>query len=667
MVTTRRQAYEARVQTKMESRQTHYFGTQSLSLPTSIPVPPTFYGMLWEEVEEAEDDYHQMWRFHYVVLFTAHRRSCFRMLVEDAVAGEDKKVGISSVKYCRYPAKDWINKVLSTAEGGGLLDLKNSEQIFLTMDDSEVIGTIIVDKPVVPSGKDVGLHAGIEIRQFFMYPENVDVAKKFLQYKRSLNGKWGCYVMNAGLWFKTLVKPDGKINHYQVPSLDKWKGNMGIGDDIDIPYYNGTGAEVVEDRFLCYLSQVVYGLSIPLTFFQKGVMNALKSCPGQLNGNVFKMMKVCEALNKRWRDGGIARQFLADDVLKYYKFKYVKDRKSGYLFSDSARSKFFNFESAGRPWCDHLVMVRGNCMQVPGEPALELIYKNFNEKPNPKGVVDTSSLFDVVSREGTELSKVLGALGIRREKRLNSIVEKVRRAHQNRAMATSGSSYDDIMEIPACTLSVTWKSPAEVLKVAAADRAEYEVEKASLAEQLKERTALSAVTKKEVEDEAKKAVDIVVASRNKLIQAFYFWGLSREDVDLAFAGKYSKIIFSGDDVSPVAEQRLAPPVADNTTKEEVVRLRGKVSEMEKALSRARDSINRTQQGQRAMRILFFNIEKEDRRVQAQLKNDLKHARDELELYKDHNACLEMEKVECNKLLQSSDKRVILLEARLLDT
>ncbi|KAF6175170.1 hypothetical protein GIB67_022851, partial [Kingdonia uniflora] len=243
---------------------------------------------------------------------------------------------------------------------------------------------------------------------------------------------------------------------------------MDIGDDIDIAYYNGIGAE--------------------------GVMNALKSCPGQLNGNVFEMMRFCEALNQKWRDGGIARQFVVDDVLKYYKFKYVKDRKSGYLFSDPARPKFFDFESAGRPWCDHLVMARGNCMQVPGEPALELIYKNFSKKPNPKVVADTSSLFDI--------------------------------------------------------FFVAWKSAAEVLKVVVAGHAEYEAEKASLAEQLKEQTTL--------------------------------W-------------KYSGIIFLGDDASPGSEQCPAPSVADDTTKEEVVRLRGKVIELEKALSRARDSINRTQQ------------------------------------------------------------------------
>ncbi|KAF6148104.1 hypothetical protein GIB67_024279 [Kingdonia uniflora] len=330
------------------------------------------------------------------------------------------------------------------------------------MDDSKVIGTVTVGKPVVLYGRDMGLYAGIETG-FFLW-----------------------------LWFRTLVRPDGKIDHYQMPSLDKQKGNMGIGDDINISYYNGIGAEVVDDGFFCYLSQIVYGLSIPLTFFQKGVMNALKSCPGQLNDNVFEMMKVCETLNKRWRDG----------------------------------------------------------------------------EPNPKGAADISSLFDAVNREGTELNKVLGALGVRREKRLNSIAEK---------------------------LSVAWKSTAEVLKLQkekVLQRVQFKKEKALQKDQIEKDAA---ARKKEVEDEAKKAVDIVVASRNKLIQAFNFWGLSREDVDLALAGKYSEIIFPGNDASPAAEQSPAPPVADDTTKEEVVCLRGKVSKMEKPLSRARDSINRTQQ------------------------------------------------------------------------
>ncbi|KAF6154753.1 hypothetical protein GIB67_032365 [Kingdonia uniflora] len=177
-----------------------------------------------------------------------------------------------------------------------------------TIDASAVISTVTADNPAVSSGRDVGLHARNETRQFLKYPKNVDVAKKLLQYKKSLDREWGHYVMNIGLWFRTLVRPGGNIEHYQV----------------------------------------VYGLSIPLTFFQKGLINALKSCSGQLNGNVFEMMRVCESLNKKWKDGGI-----------------------------------------------------------------------------------------------------------RREKRLKSVVEKVQRAHQNGAMATSGFAYAKVMEIPACVVGTS--------------------------------------------------------------------------------------------------------------------------------------------------------------------------------------------------------------------
>ncbi|KAF6163114.1 hypothetical protein GIB67_013813 [Kingdonia uniflora] len=340
-----------------------------------------------------------MWRFHYVVLFVAHRRPYLRMLTDDAVVAEDKKAGVSSVKerkssnfnrslpfYCGLPGKtDALLsdvKVMTGNDDCCSSSIVRNHHRLTGLDDSEVIGTVTFDKPIVPSRRDVGLQAGIETGKFFIYPKNVDVAKKFLQYKRSLDGKWGHYVMNVGLWFRTLVRPDGKINHYQVSSLDKWKGNMGIEDDIDISYCNGTGAEEVLD------------------------------------------------LAKR----------------------------------------------------------------------------------------------DPIRLDTQIRSSIL-------------------------------------------LLSVAWKSTAEVLKVAAADRA-------------------------------------------------------KEDVDLALTGKYSEIIFPGDDATLVAEQSPAPPVADDTTKEpfllrfeffvvvvdiccfdgeciicmlEAVRLRGKVSEMEKAFSRARNSINRTQQ------------------------------------------------------------------------
>ncbi|KAF6144521.1 hypothetical protein GIB67_023967 [Kingdonia uniflora] len=458
-----------------------------------------------------------------------------------------------------------------------------------TIDDSKVRGTVTVDMPVVvQSGVNERLEEKVEAGDFFKYPADVDVGKTFSKYKKDLARKWRHYVMNAGLSFRTLVRPDGRIEHYQVPSLDQWKRNMDIGDDVEISYYNGTGVEVIEEGFLCYLNQVVYGLSIPLNFFQKGVMNALECCPAQLNG-----------------------------------------RKSGYLYSDSARPKFFDFEFAWRPWYDHLVMVRGNCMQVPGELALKLLYKNFNEKPNPKGVADTSGLFDVVSWEGTNLNQVLGevrflpVLRVLRvsnlddleEKKALPLLEQTTLAQTTQAetegvnlKAVEQEELDLAKRDPIrldtqilssiSQLSVAWKSVVEVLKVAAADRTEYEVEIASLAEQLKERTALceqlqkekalwleqlehektlqkkqfeteSAVLMEELKVEGKKSLDSVVTVRNSLVQAFYFWGLKREDVSLVIAGKYGEIIFSEEDPSSVAErpdeQTLAPPMVDDTT------------------------------------------------------------------------------------------------------
>ncbi|KAF6162135.1 hypothetical protein GIB67_008264 [Kingdonia uniflora] len=490
----------------------------------------------------------------------------------------NKKDKVLSSEMCSKNPKPSSKFVVSASS----VESSSSER---TMDDSVVISTVTADNSFVSSGRDVGLHAGDETGQSFKYPKNVDVAKKFLQYKKSLDREWGNYVMNTGLWFRTLVRPS---------------------------------------------------------------------------------------------------------------------------------------------------------------------------ETNPKVVADTSSLFDVVSREGSELNKVLGELGICREKRLNSVVEKIQQAHQKRAMATFGSAYADVMEITACIvgtssslvqrprmkktvppseqiapvqippvriegvvadvnmvpplkkqkkesgkdirasskgvnleaveqealdlatrdlirldtqnrsnisqLFIAWKLATEVLKLATANRGElvrqhdaekvvpqeqFEQEKVLQREQFKKEKVLQreqfekevAATKQEVEDEAKKAVDIAVASRNKLIQAFYFWGLSREDVDLALAGKYGEIIFPGDDASPVAEQTPAPPVTDDLTKK----------------------------GKRAIRILFSNIKKEDRKIYAQLEIDLRHACDELEWCKGHNACLEREKVEYVRLLQNSEKRVTLLEARLLDT
>ncbi|KAF6149949.1 hypothetical protein GIB67_008670 [Kingdonia uniflora] len=344
-----------------------------------------------------------------------------------------------------------------------------------TMDDSEVIGTVTADNPAISSGRDVGLHAGNETGQFFKYPENVGVAKKFLQYKKTFDRKWGHYVINTGLWFRTL----------------NWL---------------------------------------------------------------------------RGRRGRIPLLFKPDRIwVKYFPNLFPK-----------------------------------------GEP-------------NPKVVADTSSLFDVVNREGNKLNKVLGELNICREKRLESAVEKVQRAHQNRVMDTSGLAYTDVMEIPAYAIPPVGTEGVDA-----------DVNMApSLKKQKKEsgkdiRASSKGVNLKAVEQEAldlakrdpirldtqirssisqlsvgwKSAAEVLklaAADRDELVWQHDAEKAALEDVNLALAGKYNEIIFPGNDASPIAEQSPTPPVADDKTEEEVVRLRRKVIEMEKALSRARDSINRTQQ------------------------------------------------------------------------
>ncbi|KAF6145795.1 hypothetical protein GIB67_016244 [Kingdonia uniflora] len=299
-----------------------------------------------------------------------------------------------------------------------------------TMDDFAVISTVTTDDPTVSSGRDVGLHAGNETGQFFKYPKNVDVAKKFLQYKKILDGEWGNYVMNAGLWIRTLVRPNGNVEHYQVPSLDRWKRSMDIGDDIDFAYYNRTGAEI-----------------LPVG------------------------------------TGGMDANVNMDPHL-------IKQKK------ESSKN------------------IRASSKGVNHEAVQEAL--------------------DLAKRDPIRLDTQI----------------------------RSNNSQ----------LSVAWKSAAEVLKLAATNHCklvrQHDAEKATLREQFEQ---------------------------EMLIQAFYFWGLSREHIDLALTGKYGEIIFPGDDASQVAEQTPAPLVADDPTKEEVVYLRGKVIEMDKALSRARDFINRTQQ------------------------------------------------------------------------
>ncbi|KAF6149553.1 hypothetical protein GIB67_003701 [Kingdonia uniflora] len=615
MVRTCRQAKEIRVQNKMNILQEKYFGKQSLSLPTPIPVPPTFHGMTWDEMVEVEEDYDNMWRFHHVVVLASDRLSCLRMLAEDAVEAKDEKAGVTPGKQvdeavieprvrrdniARNPkhndegkrkdvsaAREDADVCHLESRGGNKSRLSSSHNTHLFAEKERDISCErkscnFERGPPLPSelprinkalSSGVRVSAGIadccssstEVRdvpvidvsatemeagEFFCCPEPGNEVKWFSKYKRCLDGSWGCYLSHGSKWFRTIVRDNGDIEHYEVPSLKKWKKGKGIGQDVEVSYYNET-------------------------------------------------------------------------------------------------------------------------------------------EPEPKCAADTSSLFDVVGREGTELNQVLGELSIRREKRLNSTVAKIQRGHQNRAMATPSSLFKaatvvpapvgffdnalkrgrkgsktlaeivtpeplapitkDVVDVKAVAkesadlmrrdpsllsmkiqssishLAASCQGVFEVLMSAHSERAAAEAETAALIQQLKdqnvqlEKEKIQLEGKKLLEKEqfeaalAKQRAELievgqqaaaeVVEGRNHLVNRCYHWGLSAKEVELSIVGGYEKVNPFRDDASPAADPTVIPekthvPLSTNASNlEEIVRLRGRVSELEKSLSRARDNFTRTQQAQ----------------------------------------------------------------------
>ncbi|KAF6158323.1 hypothetical protein GIB67_022403 [Kingdonia uniflora] len=174
------------------------------------------------------------------------------------------------------------------------------------------------------------------------YPLRSDVFKKFCKAKASLGGRWHSSVEYAG-----------RVNFQWV--------------------------------FLCYLSQLEFGLSIPLSNLAKEIMNLIGAYPIQMNGKMWEVISVCESLNTRWEEDGRRRRISSQDVLQFY----------------------------GRD----------------DEEPLELLLRTVKQTPK-SSVVRKDLLFDIVAQEETELEAVLEELGIR------SRAEKVLKSHSTRLITS---------------------------------------------------------------------------------------------------------------------------------------------------------------------------------------------------------------------------------------
>ncbi|KAF6157755.1 hypothetical protein GIB67_037328 [Kingdonia uniflora] len=195
--------------------------------------------------------------------------------------------------------------------------------------------------------------------------------------------------------------------------LEVEKQDRGIDESISLEYFDGDVRSKLLEGFLYYLSQLEYGLSLPLTNLAKGIMIAIRACPIQMNGNMWEVITVCDHLNERWEREEKVRRITPEDVLHFYGVKNFKASGGSYFCASVTRRRFFDLNSAGQTWNDSIIWVKGVKSTVKRKESL--LYK--------------------VAEEETELELVLGELSLSRKKRVDSRSNKVQKAQSTRSMA----------------------------------------------------------------------------------------------------------------------------------------------------------------------------------------------------------------------------------------
>ncbi|KAF6172742.1 hypothetical protein GIB67_000800, partial [Kingdonia uniflora] len=293
---------------------------------------------------------------------------------------------------------------------------------------------------------------------------------------------------------------------------------------------------------------------------QKGVMNVLQCCPTQLNGNVYEMMRVCEALNEKWKREGTAKHFEADDVLIFYKLKFVKGPNSGYLYSDSSRLKFLTSnlratsldtdkDSLKRKRHEGEGSNRTNAKATTKKRELEQKYCTM-------AGADPHQLHDMFQEQTLTLLMLMKGMTKFMEKRSQEFGELTRRLD---AQAARMKELEDKLEIE----KKKRVKHAKVVKERYIELSEYD------------EVILQACT-------------ALWAEIDCFIQSYYYFGLTAADVEQGQTSKYKEIVFASD-----AEDEVVTNAS--ILANEVERLKNVVSTLEKSLSRTRDSLARVQQ------------------------------------------------------------------------
>ncbi|KAF6142352.1 hypothetical protein GIB67_023377 [Kingdonia uniflora] len=97
------------------------------------------------------------------------------------------------------------------------------------------------------------------------YPLNSDVFREFYKSKALVGGEWGNVVEHAGRIFRGCTIITGEEYFFLLPNLEKEKSDRGVEESISLEYFDGNAQGDLDKGCLCYLSQLEYRLSLPLS------------------------------------------------------------------------------------------------------------------------------------------------------------------------------------------------------------------------------------------------------------------------------------------------------------------------------------------------------------------------------------------------------------------
>ncbi|KAF6157203.1 hypothetical protein GIB67_041664 [Kingdonia uniflora] len=107
------------------------------------------------------------------------------------------------------------------------------------------------------------------------YPTCSDAFKELCKAKAAVGGTWGNCIEYVGRLFRGCTVATGEEYFYLLADLEEEKRDRGIDKLISLEYFDGSIRSDISEGFLCYLSQLEYGLSLPLTNLVKGIMNKI--------------------------------------------------------------------------------------------------------------------------------------------------------------------------------------------------------------------------------------------------------------------------------------------------------------------------------------------------------------------------------------------------------